>query len=192
MRRTMLLVVAVVTVVLVQTASTLHAQSGALADPAVRRCFEFGLSAYAGPTDKKGFGGLAQDALANFDIPLLAEGIQTCRDARASHPADRLVLAADYIVAEAVFVMLFGLKGLPLTDEEGVAATARLLGSGSNVIELIAPLARIYLGKAHEHGFGVKKDIEIARRIYEEGVTAGDENAASALRTLTAKPAMTK
>lgn len=135
-------------------------------------CLRLALSGYSVVDGK--FDTPAETATFSFDIEALAEMMAVCRDARSRHPADRLALVADYKVTQLGFQILLGLTTLPQTDEDGVKTTEAMMQSGKTATDtLMAPIARIYLGKAYEHGLGTPKNLNLARQHYRAGADAG-------------------
>lgn len=119
-----------------------------------------------------------------FEIDGVTEGLATCRAAWAAFQTEPKVIIAHYNAVEAISLLLFGMKEMPSTDEEGVAK-ARALGADDR---LFGKLVGIYLGTAYEYGVGAAADATEAARWYRKAADAGDPTGRRELERLLSKP----
>jgi TPR repeat protein len=157
-------------------------KSSALDDPVVKRCLYFGLrrqnpqlSAAETTVDQ---------AAAFLNTEVVLDGVATCRAAIAAFAGEPKVIIAHYTAAEALSLLLFGLKEFPVTDEQGIAKAVAV--SAAEKKGFMAQLAGFYLGSAYEYGIGTKADMSEAMKWYDYAANAGDKISARELNRIRA------
>lgn len=114
------------------------------------------------------------DASALLQIERVFATAADCRFALQAMPADKRMIVAEHLAAEALTILAVGVNG-PTNDKAIYARVVQECGKVQQSQKIMQSICAFYMGSAFEYGVGVKADRNIAWKWYLLAGQAGSE-----------------
>ncbi|MFO1184463.1 MAG: hypothetical protein U1E56_06730 [Bauldia sp.] len=157
--------------------------AAALADPTVMRCRS--LAARRMDPAKDALFTVVENAVALLNLEVVHDAVAVCRAALAAFPAEPRVIVAHANAAEALSLIVFGMR-FPDGEEQQLALALGAAGKPDGLTGFLGRSLGFFLGSAYEYGVGTAPDAAAALKWYAAAAAAGDPIAKRELARLSA------